>query len=217
MDTVIKRFSAPDSLPADVRAAPESGTPRPSRDQAEAAVRTLLAFIGDDPLREGLLETPRRVVSAYEELYSGYRECPIDVLDRTFSEIGGYDDLVLVRDIPFHSHCEHHMMPFFGKAHVAYLPVERVVGLSKLARLIDVYARRLQTQEHLTSQVVTAIDEVLKPRGVAVMFEAEHTCMSLRGVEKPGAQTLTTQFTGLFRDNTSEQVRFITLVRGGTR
>jgi GTP cyclohydrolase I len=215
MDTVIKRFGPSSQLP-DVRSAPEA-TPRPTRDQAEAAVRTLLAFIGDDPLREGLLDTPRRVVGAFEELYSGYRECPIDVLDRTFSEIGSYDDLVLVRDIPFHSHCEHHMMPFFGKAHIAYLPVERVVGLSKLARLIDVYARRLQTQEHLTSQVATAIDEVLKPRGVAVMFEAEHTCMSLRGVEKPGSTTITTQFTGLFRDDTSEQVRFITLVRGGMR
>ncbi len=216
MDTVIKKFT-PAPLPADIRAAPTPATPRPSRDQAEAAVRTLLAFIGDDPAREGLLDTPKRVVSAYEELYSGYRECPNDVLDRTFSEIGTYDDLVLVREIPFNSHCEHHMMPFFGKAHVAYLPVERVVGLSKLARLIDVYARRLQTQEHLTSQVATAIEEVLKPRGVAVMLEAEHTCMSLRGVEKPGALTVTTQFTGLFRNETSEQVRFITLVRGGTR
>jgi GTP cyclohydrolase I len=217
MDTVIKRFSPPSQSPADVRAAPEAAALRPTRDQAESAVRTLLAFIGDDPLREGLLDTPRRVVAAFEELYSGYRECPIDVLDRTFSEIGTYDDLVLVRDIPFHSHCEHHMMPFVGRAHIAYLPVERVVGLSKLARLIDVYGRRLQTQEHLTSQVATAIDEVLKPRGVAVMFEAEHTCMSLRGVEKPGSLTITTQFTGLFRDDTSEQVRFITLVRGGTR
>ena len=157
--------------------------------------------------------TPKRVVSAFEELYSGYRESPVEVLDRTFSEMGTYDDLVLVRNIPFHSHCEHHMMPFYGKAHVAYMPIERVVGLSKLARLIDVYARRLQTQEHLTSQVVTAIDEVLKPRGVAVMVEAEHTCMSLRGVEKHGSSTVTTQFTGMFRDDPSQQVRFISLVR----
>jgi GTP cyclohydrolase I len=124
---------------------------------------------------------------------------------------------VLVRNIPFHSHCEHHMMPFYGKAHIAYMPVERVVGLSKLARLIDVYARRLQTQEHLTSQVVTAIDEVLKPRGVAVMVEAEHTCMSLRGVEKHGSSTVTTQFTGVFRDDPSQQVRFISLARDGGR
>jgi GTP cyclohydrolase I len=213
MDAVIKKPPST-TLPADIRAAPTPAAPRPTREEAEAAVRTLIAYAGDDPAREGLLDTPKRVVSAYEELYSGYRECPVDVLDRTFSEIGGYDDLVLVRDIPFHSHCEHHMMPFVGKAHIAYVPVERVVGLSKLARLIDVYARRLQTQEHLTSQIVTAIDEVLKPRGVAVMIEAEHTCMSLRGVEKAGAQTVTTQFTGLFRDDPSEQVRFITLVRG---
>lgn len=211
MDAVIKKLP-PSHLPADLRAAP--AVPRPSREEAQAAVRTLIAYAGDDPAREGLLDTPKRVVSAYEELYSGYRDCPVEVLDRTFSEIGTYDDLVLVRDISFHSHCEHHMMPFVGKAHVAYVPVERVVGLSKLARLIDVYARRLQTQEHLTSQIVTAIDEVLKPRGVAVMLEAEHTCMSLRGVEKAGAQTVTTQFTGLFRDDPTEQVRFITLVRG---
>jgi GTP cyclohydrolase I len=129
--------------------------------------------------------------------------------------MGKYDDFVLVRDISFNSHCEHHMMPFFGKAHVAYRPVERVVGLSKLARLVDVYARRLQTQEHLTSQVATAIEEILKPRGVAVLIEAEHTCMSIRGVEKPGASTVTTQFLGTFHDDPQEQVRFISLLRGG--
>jgi GTP cyclohydrolase IA len=201
------------TLPAAMRDTPDPVVPRPSRNEAEAAVRTLLAYIGDDPAREGLLDTPKRVISAFEELYSGYRESPAEVLDRTFGEMGTYDNLVLVRNIPFHSHCEHHMMPFYGRAHVAYIPIERVVGLSKLARLIDVYARRLQTQEHLTSQVVSAIDEVLKPRGVAVMVEAEHTCMSLRGVEKQGSSTVTTQFTGLFRDDPSQQVRFITLVR----
>ena len=153
------------------------------------------------------------MVDAYEELYRGYRECPAEVLDRTFSEIHKYDDFVLVRDIAFNSHCEHHMMPFMGRAHIAYKPVERVVGLSKLARLVDVYARRLQTQEHMTSQIATAIDEILKPRGVAVMLEAEHMCMSMRGVEKPGSLTITTQFTGSFRENSDEQVRFITLVR----
>src|SRR6202023_4280542 len=193
---------------------PDRVVPRPSRNEAEAAVRTLIAYIGDNPAREGLLDTPKRVVSAFEELYSGYRESPVDVLDRTFAEMGTYDDLVLVRNISFNSHCEHHMMPFYGRAHVAYMPVERVVGLSKLARLIDVYARRLQTQEHLTSQVVTAIDEVLKPRGVAVMLEAEHTCMSLRGVEKHGSSTVTTQFSGLFRHDPSRQMRFIPLVKG---
>ena len=150
-------------------------------------MRTLIAFAGDDPGREGVIDTPKRVIGAYEELFRGYRECPAEVLDRTFSETGQYDDLVLVRDIGFNSHCEHHIMPFFGRAHVAYMPVDRVVGLSKLARLVDCYARRLQTQEHMTSQIATAIEEILKPRGVAVLLEAEHMCMSLRGVEKPGA------------------------------
>lgn len=215
MDTAAKKASAT-ILPADIHEPPKPVVPRPSRREAEAAVRTLIAYIGDNPAREGLIDTPKRVVSAFEELYSGYRESPV-VLDRTFTEMGTYDDLVLVRNIPFHSHCEHHMMPFYGQAHIAYVPVERVVGLSKLARLIDVYARRLQTQEHLTSQVVTAIDEVLKPRGVAMMVEAEHTCMSLRGVEKHGSSTVTTQFTGLFRDDPSWQVRFISLVRDGAR
>jgi GTP cyclohydrolase I len=212
MDAIIKKLNTP--LSVEIARAPASSVPRPSREDAEAAVRTLIAFAGDDPNREGLLDTPKRVVSAYDEIYGGYRESPADVLDRTFTETGGYDDLVLVRDIPFHSHCEHHMMPFYGKAHVAYLPVERVVGLSKIPRLIDVFARRMQTQEHLTSQIVTAIEEILKPRGVAVMLEAEHMCMSVRGVEKPGSNTITTQFTGLFRNDPAEQVRFITLVRG---
>jgi GTP cyclohydrolase IA len=216
MDTATKKLSAA-TLPADLRDVPDPVVPRPSRSEAESAVRTLIAYIGDNPAREGLLDTPKRVISAFDELYSGYHENPVDVLDRTFSEMGTYDDFVLVRNIAFHSHCEHHMMPFYGRAHVAYMPIERVVGLSKLARLIDLYARRLQTQEHLTSQVVTAIDEVLKPRGVAVMVEAEHTCMSLRGVEKQGATTVTTQFTGLFRDDPAQQVRFISLLRDAPR
>ena len=216
MDTATRKPPAA-ILPVDLRDFPGHSIPRPSRNEAEAAVRTLIAYVGDDPAREGLLDTPRRVISAFEELYSGYRENPVEVLDRTFSEMGTYDDFVLVRNISFHSHCEHHMMPFYGRAHIAYMPIERVVGLSKLARLIDLYARRLQTQEHLTSQVVTAIDEVLKPRGVAVMVEAEHTCMSLRGVEKHGSSTVTTQFTGLFRDDPAQQVRFISLLRDGTR
>ena len=197
-----------------VRAAPQRAVPRPSRDEAEAAVRTLIAFAGDNPHREGLLDTPGRVVDAYGELFQGYNDCPVDVRDKTFSETAGYDDFVLVKDISFNSHCEHHMMPFFGKAHVAYRPVDRVVGISKLARLVDVYAQRLQTQEHLTSQVATAIDEILKPRGVAVLIEAEHMCMSLRGVTKPGALTVTSHFTGMFRDDVQEQVRFMAMVRG---
>jgi GTP cyclohydrolase I len=206
MDATTKKRTA---LPADGRA----DLIRPSREEAEAAVRTLIAYAGDDPAREGLLDTPRRVVSAYEELFGGYRDSADEVLERTFSETGGYDDLVLVRDIPFHSHCEHHIMPFFGKAHIAYLPVGRVVGLSKLARLIDVFALRMQTQEHLNSQVAQAIEAVLKPRGVAVMMEAEHTCMSLRGIAKQGSSTITTQMLGVFRDDAALQSRFISLVR----
>jgi GTP cyclohydrolase I len=216
MDAIVKSFPAA-PLSDHVRAAPQPAGPRPTQEEAEAAVRTLIAFVGDDPDREGVRDTPRRVVNAYEELFRGYRECPADVLERTFSEIGSYDNLVLIRDIPFYSHCEHHIAPFMGKAHVAYVPVERIVGLSKIARLIDVYGRRLQTQERLTSQIVTAIDEILKPRGVAVMLEAEHMCMSMRGVQKPGVATVTTQFTGLFRDDPSEQARFLTLLRGATR
>jgi GTP cyclohydrolase IA len=211
-NTIIKPWPK-QGLSEHVRAAPAPVEPRPSRDEAEAAVRTLIAYAGDDPAREGLLDTPKRVIGAYEEIYQGYRECPTDVLDRTFGEIGGYEDFVLVKDIGFNSHCEHHMMPFYGKAHVAYMPVDRVVGLSKLARLVDIYAHRLQTQEHMTSQVATAIEEVLKARGVAVMMEAEHMCMSIRGVNKPGALTVTTHFAGDFKDAT-EQVRFMSLLRG---
>jgi GTP cyclohydrolase I len=212
-NTIVKPWPK-QGLSDHVRAAPTPPGPRPSREEAETAVRTLIAYAGDDPKREGVLDTPKRVVDAYEEIYQGYRECPADVLDRTFSETAGYDDFVLVKDIGFNSHCEHHMMPFFGKAHVAYMPTDRVVGLSKLARLVDVYAKRLQTQEHMTSQVATAIDEILNPRGVAVMIEAEHMCMSLRGVTKPGALTVTTHFTGMFRDDPQQLVRFMTMLRG---
>jgi len=185
---------------------------RPSREEAERAVRTLIAWAGDDPTRDGLRDTPERVVKAFEDFYAGYGQSPGEALDRTFEDLGGYDDIVLVRDIPFFSHCEHHMVPFVGKAHVAYYPGDKVVGLSKLARVVDVFARRLQTQERLTGQVVEAIDDSLKPRGVAVMIEAEHQCMTLRGVHKHGASTVTTQFTGVFRDDPAEQQRFLTLV-----
>src|ERR1700742_4295614 len=200
MDAPVKQ-GFPGLVSDHVHNAPASVEKRPSRQEAEAAVRTLIAYVGEDPTREGLVATPKRVVSAYDELYRGYHEIPADALKRTFGETEPYDDFVLIRDIKFTSHCEHHMMPFYGKAHVAYRPVERVVGLSKLARLVDVYARRLQTQEHMTSQIATAIEEVLKPRGVAVMLEAEHMCMTVRGVTKPGTKTITTQFTGLFRDD----------------
>jgi GTP cyclohydrolase I len=221
MDAIVKPWpktpSAAQPQSDHVRAAPTPPANRPSREQAEEAVRTLIAYAGENPLREGVLETPGRVVEAYEEMFRGYTECPADVLDKTFAESEAYDDFVLVRDIGFNSHCEHHMMPFFGKAHVAYRPVDRVVGLSKLARLVDVYAHRLQTQEHMTAQIVTAIDEILKPKGVAVMIEAEHMCMSIRGVTKPGALTVTTQFRGSFRDDPNEQVRFLTSIRSGQR
>lgn len=226
MDAKIKTLHAgKESKHADYRAAELDPTeflaaairpdqPRPSRAEAEQAVQTLIAYIGENPAREGLLDTPRRVVEAYDELFQGYHQCPADVLNRTFGETAGYDDFVLIRDMGFTSHCEHHMMPFYGKAHIAYTPVERVVGLSKLARLVDIFGHRLQTQEHMTAQLAAAIDEVLKPRGVAVLVEAEHTCMSARGIRKEGATTLTTRFTGVFRDNPAEQTRFMTLVRG---
>jgi GTP cyclohydrolase I len=189
---------------------------RPSREQAEDAVRTLIAYLGDDPAREGLLDTPKRVVNSYAELYGGYRQNADTVLERVFEEVGGYEDIVLVQDIPFFSHCEHHMVPFFGKVHVAYYPRAGVVGLSKIARVVDVFARRLQTQENLTAAVSNAIDEALEPRGLAIMIEAEHMCMAMRGIHKSGISTTTTRFTGVFKDP-AEQVRFITLVRGSQR
>jgi GTP cyclohydrolase I len=187
---------------------------RPNREEAEKAVRTLIAWAGDDPDRSGLIDTPGRVLDAYEEFYAGYGEDPADALERTFEDIGSYDDIVLVRDIPFYSHCEHHMVAFVGKAHVAYFPAEKVVGLSKLARVVDTFARRLQTQERLTGQIVAAVDHTLKPRGTAVMIEAEHQCMTIRGVHKHGASTVTTQFSGIFRDDLAERERFLALVRG---
>ncbi|MGX1100035.1 GTP cyclohydrolase I FolE [Amorphus sp. MBR-141] len=198
---------------ADTPARPEDAT-RPTRAEAEAAVKTLIAWAGDDPSREGLLETPARVAKAFAELFSGYDADPQLVLDRVFEDVAGYDDMVLVKDIAFHSHCEHHMLPFFGKVHVAYYPANGVVGLSKIARLVDIYARRLQTQETMTAQIVAAMDAALGTRGVAVMIEAEHLCMSMRGIAKAGALTITTRFSGLLRDDAAEQARFISMVRG---
>jgi len=187
---------------------------KPSREEAEAAVRTLIAWAGDNPQREGLADTPRRVVKAYEELFAGYGEDPGLALSRVFEDVEGYADIVVVRDIPFISHCEHHMAPFVGKAHVGYYPRNGVVGLSKLARIVDTFARRLQTQEAMSAQIVEAVDAALKTRGVAVMVEAEHMCMSMRGVRKHGVSTVTTQFSGVFRADANEQVRFLTLLRG---
>ena len=169
---------------------------RPSREEAEAAVRTLIEWVGDNPDREGLIDTPRRMVKAWEDLFRGY------------------GDVVLVRDIPFFSHCEHHIVPIMGRAHIAYYPREGVVGLSKLAKVVDIYARRLQTQENMTAEIVGAIEESLKPRGLAVLVEAEHMCMSMRGVQKQGVSTITTGFTGLFKDDASEQARFMQMIRG---
>ena len=186
--------------------------PRPTQEEAEAAVRTLLAWAGDDPGREGLLETPGRVTRAFGEFFSGYEQDAKTILSKTFKEVGGYDDIVLVKDIPFSSHCEHHMVPFVGKAHIAYLPHDGVVGLSKLARLVDVFARRLQTQENLTAQIIDAINEHLGPRGAAVMLEAEHMCMSMRGVRAHGAVTITHRFTGVFAEDRQEQDRFFAMI-----
>lgn len=190
-----------------------SGSRRPSREEAEAAVRTLIRWAGDDPDREGLVDTPRRVIKAYDQLFEGYGKDPAHSLTRVFEDVGGYDDLVLVRDIPFFSHCEHHMVPFFGKAHVGYYSGSGVVGLSKLARVIDMFARRLQTQETMSAEIIRAIEENLKPRGVALMLEAEHLCMTMRGVQKAGASTVTTQFSGVFKEDIAEQTKFLALLR----
>ncbi|EEZ32994.1 GTP cyclohydrolase I [Brucella sp. NF 2653] len=186
---------------------------KPGKAEAEAAVRTLLLWAGEDPDREGLLETPKRVAKAYQELFGGYSESPEEVLGTTFEEVAGYDDMVLVKDISFFSHCEHHMVPIIGKAHVAYLPEGRVVGLSKIARVVDIFARRLQTQESITAQIADSIQRILEPRGVAVMIEAEHMCMAMRGIRKQGSSTITTTFTGDFKEKADQQVRFMTLIR----
>jgi GTP cyclohydrolase I len=173
---------------------------RPSRSEAEEAVRVLLRWAGEDIGREGLRDTPKRVVKAYEEFFRGYDQDPVELLSRTFEEVEGYDEMVLLRDIDFESHCEHHMVPIIGKAHVAYLPDRRVVGISKLARVVDAYAKRLQIQERLTAQIAGAIDQVLKPRGVAVMVSSQHHCMTTRGVHKHGTQMVTSCMIGAFRD-----------------
>jgi GTP cyclohydrolase I len=202
MDAIVTNFPRIDE---------QSG--RPTQKEAEDAVRVLLRWAGDDPEREGLLDTPARVAKAYRELFSGYDLAAEDVLGRTFEEVAGYDDMVLVKDIPFFSLCEHHMVPIIGKAHVAYLPNGRVLGLSKIARVVEIYGRRLQTQETMTAQIAKAIDETLNPRGVAVMIEAEHMCMAMRGIQKQGSTTLTTTFTGTFKTEPAEQVRFMTMIR----
>ena len=201
MDAVVKKLAR------------ESTLKRPTQEQAEEAVRTLIAWAGDDPNREGLRDTPTRVAKAYREFFKGYSEDPVAALSRTFDEVGGYDDIVMLRDIEFNSHCEHHIVPFIGRAHVAYLPSHAVVGISKLARVVEIYARRLQTQETMTAQIAKTIDAALEPKGAAVMIEAVHQCMSLRGVNKRNVATITTQFTGEFKSNPVLQARFMELVR----
>jgi GTP cyclohydrolase I len=185
---------------------------RPTREEAEAAVRTLLRWAGDDPDREGLLGTPDRVVRSYEEFFAGYAIDPVAVLERTFEETDGYDEIVLLRDIRVESYCEHHMVPIIGRAHVAYLPHRRVVGISKLARLVDAYAKRLQIQEKLTAQIANTINEVLQPRGVAVVIEASHQCMTIRGIHKPGAAMVTSRMLGAFRDDPSTRRELLAMI-----
>ncbi len=187
-------------------------TSKPTRKEAEDAVRTLISWAGDDPTREGLIETPKRVVKSYEEFYDGYGQDPTEILSKVFEEIEGYDEIVLVKDILLESHCEHHMVPILGKAHVAYLPDKRVVGLSKLARVVDLYAKRLQTQETMTAQIADTINDVLKPKGVAVVIDAEHQCMSSRGVSKKGTSTVTSRMLGVFRDNQKSRMEFMNLI-----
>ena len=185
---------------------------KPSREEAEEAVRTLISWAGDDPTREGLIETPKRVVKSYKEFYAGYDQDPAEILSKVFEEIEGYDEIVLVKNILLESHCEHHMVPIVGKAHVAYLPDKRVVGLSKLARVVDLFAKRLQTQETMTAQIADTIDAVLRPKGVAVVIDAEHQCMSSRGVSKKGASTITSRMIGVFRDNQKSRMEFMNLI-----
>jgi len=211
MDAAVKKTRKSGKPRPPVGKGPEIA--RPSKEEAEAAVRTLIAWAGDDPKREGLLDTPKRVTKAYREFFGGYEDNPIEILSRTFEEVSGYDDVVMLRDIDFASHCEHHMVPFIGKAHIAYYPTSSVVGISKLARVVEIFAKRLQTQETMTAQIAIAIEDVLKPRGVAVMLEAEHQCMSMRGVRKQNVSTITTKFSGVFETDPEHRTRFMQLAQ----
>ncbi|WP_248323120.1 GTP cyclohydrolase I FolE [Caballeronia sp. Sq4a] len=191
---------------------PAESADRPTREEAEAAVRVLLRWAGDDPRREGLLDTPARVVRSYEEFFAGYAENPHEILARTFSEVQGYDEMIVLKDIRFESYCEHHMVPIIGRAHVAYLPNKRVVGISKLARLVDAFAKRLQIQEKMTAQIADTLEEVLQPLGVGVILEAAHQCMSTRGVHKAGVSMVTSRMLGSFRDDPSTRREFLAIV-----
>jgi GTP cyclohydrolase IA len=185
---------------------------RPTREEAEAAVRTLIRWAGDDPTREGLLGTPDRVVRSYEEFFGGYKVDPVDFLKRTFEEVEGYDEMVVLRNIRFESYCEHHMVPIVGMAHVAYLPRHRVVGISKLARVVEAYAKRLQIQEKMTAQIANTVEEVLQPYGVAIVIEGEHQCMTTRGVHKPGVSMVTSRMLGAFRTNPETRREFLAII-----
>ena len=186
--------------------------PKPTREEAEAAVKTLISWAGDNPNREGLIETPKRVVKSYEEFYSGYDQDPEEILSKVFEEVEGYDEIIIVKDIRLESHCDHHMVPILGKAHVAYIPDQRVVGISKLARVVDLYAKRLQTQETMTAQIADTIDRVLKPKGVAIVIDAAHQCMSSRGVHKTETSTVTSRMLGAFRENPKSRMEFMNLI-----
>ena len=199
------------------RTVPPSVPDRPDRDEALKAVRTLIRWAGDDPDREGLIETPDRVVRSYEEFFSGYGQDPAEVLAKTFSEVDGYDEMIVMNDIRFESHCEHHMVPIIGKAHIGYLPDHRVVGISKLARLVEVYARRLQIQEKMTVQIADTLQQVLRPKGVAVVIEAAHQCMTTRGVHKPGATLVTSRMLGAFRDDPTTRREFLAIIGRSSR
>ncbi len=188
---------------------------RPSRDEAEEAVRTLIKWSGDDPNREGLLDTPKRVTKAYQDFFRGYHQDPTDVLKKTFNETEDYDEMVVLTNMRFESHCEHHMVPFIGKAHVGYLPAGKVVGISKLARLVDIFSKRLQIQEKLTAQIADTLESNLKPRGVAVVIEAIHQCMTTRGVHKPGTATITSRMLGAFRTDPETRKEFLSVIRSG--
>ena len=194
------------------QAASATSEPRPSRAEAEAAIRTLLRWAGDDPNREGLVDTPSRVARAYEEFFEGYTIDPVNLLERTFEETDGYDEIVLLRDIRLESHCEHHMVPIIGRAHVAYLPHRRVVGISKLARVVEAYAKRLQIQEKLTAQIANTIQDVLQPKGVAVVIEAAHQCMTTRGIHKPGVTMVTSRMLGAFRDDANTRRELLAMI-----
>ena len=200
------------SEPLDTPTRPSDPSARPDRSDAEDAVRTLIRWAGDDPTREGLRDTPARVVRSYEEFFAGYLEDLEQILSRTFSEVDGYDEMIVLTDIRFESHCEHHMAPIIGKVHIGYLPDRRVVGISKLARLVEVFSKRLQIQEKMTAQIADTLQEVLKPRGVAVVVEAAHECMTTRGVHKPGVSMVTSRMVGAFRDDSMTRREFMSIV-----